>query len=73
MILGFLLAWSAFAAWVIFFGGADLLEGTFGSRLLVHFRAHRWKASGIKVYVGLLWLGFIILFLLWRLSIGQPQ
>jgi hypothetical protein len=65
-IVPFLVAWSVFTVWVVFLGGAEILEGRLGARLFVHFFAHRWGARGIKVYVGGLWFGFIILFALWE-------
>ncbi len=43
-------------AWILFWGGADWLEGSFLSGLLVHVFAPRWTAEGIKVFVALTWL-----------------
>jgi len=68
-IVAFLVAWSVFTAWVVFFDGAETLEGKFGARILVHYFAHRWKARTIKVYVGGLWFGFVVLLVLLEVSI----
>ena len=68
-IVAFLVAWSIFAAWVVFFGGAELLEGRYGVHILVGYFARRWKARTIKVYVGGLWFGFVFLLVLWGISI----
>jgi hypothetical protein len=47
---------SLFWAWVLFWGGADWLEGSFLSGLLVDIFAPRWSAAGIKVFAALTWL-----------------
>jgi len=39
---------TAFAAWVVFFGGAEWLEGTIKSAFLIHAWAPFWHATGIK-------------------------
>jgi hypothetical protein len=39
-----------FWLWVVRWGGAELLEGTFISGLLIHFFATRWSADGIKLF-----------------------
>jgi hypothetical protein len=46
------LLWS----WLLFWGGAEWLEGSFLAGLVVHFRASEWAADGIKVFAGLMWL-----------------
>lgn len=51
---------SAFSAWVIFFGGAERLEGTITSAFLLQVDSVLWHASGIKVYVALSWLGMLV-------------
>ena len=53
---------SLFTAWVVFFGGAERLEGTPSSAVLVQARAPLWHATGIKVYVGISWVGVLIWF-----------
>ena len=68
-IVAFSVAWSVFAAWVVFFGGAEILEGKVGARILVNYSARRWKARTIKFYVGGLWFGFVVLLVLWGVSI----
>jgi hypothetical protein len=42
-------------AWILFWGGAEWLEGTMASGFL-HVLAYRWSADGIKLFVGLTWL-----------------
>lgn len=48
-------ATSLFWTWVLFWGGAELLEGSFLSRILIHNLASRWSAQGIKLFGGLIW------------------
>ena len=50
--------------WVIFLGGAEWLEGTITSAFLVHPHAPFWHAPGIKLYVGLSWVGGLLWLLL---------
>jgi hypothetical protein len=59
-----LLAGSLFAGWVVFLGGASRLEDTIKSAFLVHPSAMDWSANGIRLYVGLGWLGSVIIWLL---------
>jgi hypothetical protein len=47
---------SIFSSWVLFWGGAERLEGTFASGFLIDIFAPRWSAEGIKVYTALAWL-----------------
>jgi hypothetical protein len=54
---------TVFAAWVVFFGGAERLEGTVKSAILVQANAPFWHAAGIKAYVGISWLGTLFWFL----------
>jgi hypothetical protein len=42
--------------WVVFLGGAERLEGTLASGLLVDWLAPRWSADGIRLFVGLSWV-----------------
>jgi hypothetical protein len=42
-------------AWVLFWGGADWLEGSFLAGLLVHILAPRWTADGIKLFAAFSW------------------
>jgi hypothetical protein len=49
-------ACNLFCAWVLFWGGAESLEGSFLARLLIHQQAPRWSAQGIKLYLGLSWV-----------------
>jgi hypothetical protein len=39
-----------FWMWVLRWGGAEILEGTFRSGFLIHIFAPRWSAEGIKVF-----------------------
>lgn len=66
--LVFLIVWSAFATWIIFLGGAELLDGTMGGRVLIHWFSNRWGTKGIKLYIGIIWVGVIVLYLAWRSS-----
>jgi hypothetical protein len=54
-IVLFLLA-SLLWAWILFWGGADWLESSFLSELILHFRAPLWSADGIRIFAGLTWL-----------------
>jgi hypothetical protein len=47
---------SLFWVWVIFWGGAERLEGTFTSGVLIDYLAPRWTAEGIKMFAALIWL-----------------
>lgn len=49
-----------FSVWVIFLGGAEILEGTAKSEFLIEYRASLWSAVGIKVYVAISWLGTLL-------------
>jgi hypothetical protein len=46
---------SLFWSWILFWGGAEWLEGSFLSGLLLDVWAPRWSADGIKVFVKLTW------------------
>jgi hypothetical protein len=35
--------------------GAEWLEGSFLPGVWIHFRAPRWTADGIKIFVGFAW------------------
>ena len=39
-----------FWLWIVQWGGAERLEGTFTSGFLIHFFATRWSADGIKLF-----------------------
>jgi hypothetical protein len=39
-----------FWLWVVRWGGAEWLEGTFTSGLLINIFAPRWSADGIKLF-----------------------
>ncbi len=54
--IGLFLVASLFWSWVIWLGGAEWLEGSFVSGLLIDWWAPRWSAEGIKLYAGLTWI-----------------
>ena len=39
-----------FWLWIVRWGGAEWLEGTFVSGIFVHIFAPRWSADGIKLF-----------------------
>ncbi|MBM4341661.1 MAG: hypothetical protein FJ110_19215 [Deltaproteobacteria bacterium] len=39
-----------FWLWVVRWGGAEILEGTFSSGFLISIFAPRWSAEGIKLF-----------------------
>jgi len=45
-----------FWVWIIRWGGAERLEGSFISGLLIHYFAPRWGSEGIKLFA---WLALI--------------
>ncbi len=55
--IGLFLLSSLFWAWLLFWGGADWLEGSWLAAVFVHFRAMEWTAEGIRLFAGLMWLG----------------
>jgi len=52
-----------FTAWVIFKGGAEWLEGTIESAILIQTDTIFWHAAGIKVYMGISWCCSLVWFL----------
>ncbi len=62
--IGLFVASSLFWAWLLFWGGAEWLDGSFLSGLLIHFRAPEWGAEGIKLFAVLSWLGQTIWFVI---------
>lgn len=59
-----------FWLWVVRWGGAEWLEGTFTSGFLIHVFAPRWSAEGIKLFA---WVTIIISTLLFILAIFFPD
>jgi hypothetical protein len=51
-----------FWLWVILWGGAEWLEGTFASAFLVSWLAPTWSAEGIKLFAWLALLFTLIAF-----------
>jgi hypothetical protein len=47
---------SLFWCWIIFWGGAEALEGTCASLFLVHWFASRWSAEGIRIFAWGSWI-----------------
>jgi hypothetical protein len=62
LVLSFL-ATSAFAAWMVFYGGAEELEGSWASFFLVNRFGPLLSAWALKVYVSATWF-FQLVFLL---------
>lgn len=58
------LASSLFWSWIIFWGGAAWLEGSFVAGLFVHFRAPTWTEEGIKIFAVLTWICEFIWFMI---------
>lgn len=65
-----LLAWiglfaleSLFFAWILFWGGARRLEGSWLAELLVSYRASLTSADGIRLIAWVLWIGGAVWFL----------
>ena len=61
--VGLLLVVTGFWAWVIFFGGADRLEGTWLAEVFVHVGAGELKSGALKILTTAVWLaaiGFVI-------------
>lgn len=52
-----------FWLWILHWGGAERLEGTFTSGLLVDIFAPRWSADGIKIFGWCILLGSTVLFI----------
>ena len=50
------LAGSAFWAWIVFGDGAERLEGTFASGLLLLDRAPDWPSDAIRMFAIVSWL-----------------
>jgi len=55
-----------FVAWVVYFGGAEWLEGTITSAFVVDRRAPTWSAAGIKLYTLVAWIGGVLTWLFAR-------
>jgi hypothetical protein len=53
-----------FWLWVIFWGGAEWLEGTLASGFLVSIFAPRWSSEGIKLFAWLALFGSTVWFVL---------
>jgi len=46
---------SLFWCWLLFWDGAEWLEGSWLAALFVHVRAVTWSAEGIKAFAALSW------------------
>ena len=62
--IGLFLLGSLLWAWIILWGGAEWLEGSFLVGLLVHFRAPARAADGIRIFAWGTWLVQAVWFLL---------
>lgn len=59
-----------FWLWVIKWGGAERLEGTFTSGMLIHIFAIRWSALGIKLFAS---VSLIISTIFFSIGIFFPE
>ena len=57
------LASSLLWAWIIFWDGAEWLEGSILSGILISYRALAWTPTGIRVAAACLWTGQTIWFI----------
>jgi hypothetical protein len=55
---------TAFAVWIVFFGGAEELEGTIASAFLIDIFAPLLTVPLLKAYVIIAWVGHAIALLL---------
>jgi hypothetical protein len=66
--IGSFAAGSLFWAWILFWGGAERLEGSMLSGFLLWIRAPEWPAEGIKLFAWGSWIcqtiGFVIALIL---------
>jgi hypothetical protein len=53
---------SVFWLWVLRWGGAERLEGTFASGFLLSWFAPKWSVEGIKLFALLSLLGTVVAF-----------
>ena len=60
----------AFWLWIVRWGGAEWLEGTFISGFLVHIFAPRWSADGIKLFG---WGAILISTVLFVIGVFSPD
>jgi hypothetical protein len=68
-IIGYLLN-LLLCLWMVRWGGAEWLEGTFLSGFLVNIFAPRWNAGGIKLYI---WLTLLISSVWFLLGLFWPE
>ena len=61
----FILA-TAFVAWIVYFGGAEWLEGTITSAFVIDPSAPLWSAAGIKLYTVVTWIVALLSWLFFR-------
>ncbi|HZK79630.1 MAG TPA: hypothetical protein VFC46_01150 [Humisphaera sp.] len=57
-------ACSLFWTWILFWGGADWLEGSFLSGVLLWFRAPEWSSEGIQLFAACSWVFQAIWFII---------
>ena len=68
-IIGYLLN-LLLCLWIVRWGGAEWLEGTFLSGFLLNIFAPRWSAEGIKLYI---WLTMMISTVWFLLGLFWPE
>jgi hypothetical protein len=69
VIAGFFLGWTAFAAWIVFFDGAEWLEDTWIGAFIFALFYDLWftsPATAVKVWVGVIWVAQLLCVLLFR-------
>ena len=59
-----------FWIWIIFWNGAERLEGTLASGFLVDWFAPRWSADGIRLFA---WLSLILSSIVFVLGLFVPE
>jgi hypothetical protein len=59
-----------FWIWLIRWGGAERLEGTFASGLLLSTFAPRWSADGIKLFA---WVSLIVSTVTFIIGLFRPD
>ena len=59
-----------FWLWIVRWGGAERLEGTFASVFLVHFRAPGWGTKGIKVFG---WICLVLSTIWFLIGLFDPE
>jgi hypothetical protein len=61
---------SLFWCWIIFWGGAEALEGSLASMFLINRFAGEWSADGLRLFA---WLSWIISGLWFVIGVFTPE